>query len=282
MTRPLSCHIFKNMKLSIIISHYQTLPVLKLCLKYLQENLPTDWEKEIIIADSEARSETQEAINQQFPSVILIPFKENAGFGKAVNAGLKKAQGKYILVLNADIIIHKKETLPLMLEYLVNHPDVGIIGPQLLNFDGSPQNSCFKFYTPLVVICRRTILGKTSWGKRIINNFLMRDVNKNQPIEVDWLMGSSLLTRKSTLKKVGLFDERFFMYFEDVDWCHRFWQAGYKVVYFPLARMYHYHMQASKKGRGIFDIFISKYTRIHLASALKYFLKWGGGGGKRN
>ncbi len=262
------------MKLSVVISHYQTPPILKLCLKYLFENLPTNWEKEIIVADSEAQEETKNMLTELYPSVILLSFKENVGFGRSVNAGIRKAQGKYILILNADIIIHKKETLPLMLEYLVNHSDVGIVGPQLLNFDGSPQNSCFKFYTPLVVICRRTILGKTSWGKKIVDNFLMKNISKSQSLEVDWLMGSSLLTRRSAVKKVGLFDEGFFMYFEDVDWCRRFWRAGYKVVYCPLAQMYHYHMQASNKGKGIFDVFISKYTRIHLASALKYFWKW--------
>lgn len=275
------------MDLSIIINHYQTPHLLKLCLKNLMENLPEDLETEIIITDSKTRKETQEMLTKLESSLIstplegrfslltgFVPSEKNIGFGRVVNLGLKKVRGKYILIINADIIINKKETIPLMLDYLSKHPKVGLLGPQLLNFNSSIQNSCFRFYTPAVILCRRSFLGKTKWGKKIIDQFLMKDIDKKNPIEVDWLMGSALLARKSAMEKTGLFDERFFMYFEDVDWCRRFQQTGYKVVYFPLAPMYHYHMQASKKGRGIFDLLFSKYTRIHLISAIKYFWKW--------
>jgi len=210
------------------------------------------------------------------PSVVFIPLKENVGFGKMVNIGLKKAQGQYLLILNADIIIHKPETISLMIEHLKTHPEVGLLGPQLLNFNGSPQDSCFRFYTPAIVLCRRSILGKTNWGKKIIDRFLMKDIDKTKPITVDWLMGSIFLTTAEAVKKIGLMDESFFMYFEDVDWCRRFHQAGYQIVYFPEAQVYHYHGQASKKGWGIFDFLLSRYARIHLISAIKYFWKWRG------
>jgi len=93
-------------------------------------------------------------------------------------------------------------------------------------------------------------------------------------MEVDWLMGSALMVKMEAIKKVGLLDERFFMYFEDVDWARRFWENGYKVVCFQKAQMYHYHYKSSDKGRGALDLFFNKQARVHLESALKYFWKY--------
>ena len=285
------------MKISIIINHHQTLEVLQLCLKSLLKNLPENIESEIIVTDSETQEETEEIMREFFPQIIFITSEKNIGFGKSVNRALKKAQGKYILIINADIVIEKKETIKKMIDYLKNNPEIGIIGPKLLNINNTRQVSCFRFYTPAVIACRRTFLGKTKWGKKVLSHFLMDDVfnsetsveteiqrnslnldfnnSNNSPIFVDWLMGSALLAKREAIEKVGHFDERFFMYLEDTDWCRRFWKAGYKVVYFPQVQMYHYHIQASKKKGGVFDLFFSKYTRIHLSSAIKYFLKWG-------
>ena len=102
--------------------------------------------------------------------------------------------------------------------------------------------------------------------------FAKREITS--PIPVDWLMGSAFMARKSVINKIGGLDENFFMYFEDVDWARRFWENGYKVIYFPAAEMYHYHFQSSKKKGGLADLLFNKYTRIHLASAWKYFKKY--------
>ncbi len=269
------------MILSVIINHYQTPEILKLCLRSLIKNLPENIESEIIVADSETQEKTKEMIRENFPQVLFVPNKENIGFGKSVNKALRIVKGDYILIINADIIIAKKETIGKMIDYFQKNPQVGLLGPNLLNINGAWQPSCFRFYTPSVVVCRRTVLGKTKRGKKILKHFLMKDIfsesgpEKKEAILVDWLMGSVLFTKREALEKVGYFDERFFMYFEDIDWCRRFWQAGYKIVYFPASQMYHYHMQASRKKGGAFDLIISKYARIHLASAVKYFLKWG-------
>lgn len=269
------------MELSIIINHYQTPEILKLCLKSLIQSLPENVESEIIVSDSETQEKTKEMMRENFPQVFFISSKKNIGFGKSVNRAFRTAKGKYILIINADIIVDRKGTIKRMIDYLQENPEVGLLGPKLLNINGTWQPSCFRFYTPFVVVSRRTILGKTKWGKKILDHFLMKDIfnesglEKRKAILVDWLMGSALFTKREALEKVGYFDERFFMYFEDIDWCRRFWQAGYKIVYFPVCQMYHYHMQASKKRGGAFDLIISEYARIHLASAIKYFLKWG-------
>ncbi|MDF1498582.1 MAG: glycosyltransferase family 2 protein [Patescibacteria group bacterium] len=266
------------MKLTVIVNHYHTPEILKICLKSVKENLSKavfDWE--MIVTDGETIEKTEEMIEENFPDIIFISFKENVGFGKLVNAAIKKAKGDYLFIINADILIEQENAIVKMMDYIEKNDNVGMVGPKLLNVNNTIQQSCFRFYTPLTVICRRTSIGKTFFGRKNINNFLMKDVFSkseiNEPIPVDWLMGSAIMVRKSDLEKVGVFDENFFMYFEDVDWARRFWENGLKVIYYPKAVMYHYHFQSSKK-KSLFDSLLSKYARIHIKSAFKYFIKY--------
>jgi hypothetical protein len=127
----------------------------------------------------------------------------------------------------------------------------------------------------MVPILRRTPLGRLPWGKKMVERFLMKDVSHDNIMEVDWLMGSALFTRSEGLQKVGIFDERFFMYFEDTDLCWRFWEAGYKVIYNPEAVMVHYHRRASADG-SIFQQLRSPLTWRHIESAYKFFRKHSG------
>lgn len=258
--------------LSIIITHHQTLALLKLCLKSIKENIGA-LEHEVIVVDSQSKKSTRELIKEESPKVKIIHFSKNVGYAKIVNAGLKTAKGEYILILNADIII-LKESISKMLEFIENHPEVGIVGPQLLTFSNQPQNSCFRFPSLGVILARRTFLGKLKWGKKKLNEFLMESKNLSNPKDVDWVQGSAMFVRQAAIKKIGLLDERFFMYFEDMDWCRRFWKNGYSIVYLPAAQMSHYYYRVSKKWGGFLDIFLNKYTRLHLISALKYFWKW--------
>lgn len=266
------------MKLSIIVNHYHTPEILKICLRSVKENLKNaDFAWEIIVTDGETIEKTTDMIETYFPEIIFIPFKENVGFGKLVNSAIAKSKGEYLFIINADLIVEEEKSVEKMLEYMAKHQDIGMLGPKLLNVNDTVQQSCFRFYTPLTIICRRTILGKTYFGKKILDNFLMKDVfDKKEaiaPISVDWLMGSAMMIKKSNLKKVGVLDENFFMYFEDVDWARRFWENSLKVVYFPNSVMYHYHFQSSKK-KSLFNSLLSKYARIHIKSALKYFIKY--------
>jgi|GEM_PF-64306 len=266
------------MKLSIIITHYKTLPVLKLCLSAIKDACK-GLKYEIILADSESDFENREEIREKFPEVILIPFKDNVGYAKLVNAGLKIALGEFILILNADIL-PKKDAVKMLIEFLEKNIDIGLVGPQLLNFDDSSQPSAFRYYNFWTTVCRRTFFGKTILGRKEIDRFLLKDkleqmkISGRESLSVDWLMGSALMARNEAVKKIGFFDERFFMYFEDVDWAKRFWENGYKVIFFPKAQMYHYHYKASDKGRGVWDLFFNKQTRVHFVSAIKYFWKY--------
>ncbi len=228
---------------------------------------------EILVLDSEAQEETEEVIRADWPQIKFFSFNKNTGYAKIVNKGLEEAIGEYLLVLNADII-SERDSVDKMIEYLATHPKVGLIGPQLLNFNGTIQESCFHFHRLSTIFYRRTILGRTSWGEKELARFAMKDFDRQTVCEVDWLLGAALMLKKEAFKAVGLMDERFFLYFEDTDWCRRFRDKGWKVVYFPEAKMHHYHGRLSKKTSGVADLFFNKYTWIHILSAIKYFWKW--------
>ena len=262
------------MDLSIIITHYQTPELLDLCLDSIIK-ATKDIKKEIIVVDSESREDTRHLIKEKYKQVRILPFRKNVGYAKLVNAGLRKVKGEFILILNADIIV-TENSIDKMLDFLRRHPEIGIIGPRLMDFTGKIQISCFANPTLGALLARRTILGKTRWGRKKLSEFVLNEACKkvNRPLEVDWLQGSAIMIKRCLLDKIGYLDENFFIYFEDADWCRRCWQAGKKVIYFPSAKMFHYYHRASKKWGGFLDLILNKYTRIHLISALKYFWKY--------
>jgi len=257
--------------LSIIITHHRTPELLDLCIKSVKEN-SRNINHEVIVVDSEQEEKTESFIKNKHPEIKFISFKKNLGYSKLVNAGIKQATRDYILIINADIIALDGSILK-MLEYLEEHQKVGMVGPQLLDFSNKIQISCFANPTFAALLSRRTFFKKTKWGKRALDEFTMSNWDRNSEKEVDWIQGSAIMVRKKMIDRVGPWDERFFMYFEDADWCRRFWQNGYKVVYLPSAKMAHYYHRSSKKFGAIFDIIFNRYTRTHIISAIKYFSK---------
>jgi hypothetical protein len=258
--------------LSIIITHYKTPELLDLCIKSIKENIG-NLDHEIIVVDSESKEETREFIKEKYPEIKIIPFEKNLGYSKIVNTGIKSAVGKYILILNADIIV-LENAISELLGYLENNPQAGIVGPQLLDFTNNIQDSCFSNPTIPAILSRRTFLGKTKWGKAALEKFTIENQNGKSAREIDWVQGSAMMVRKKAIDEVGLWDEKFFMYFEDADWCRRFWQKGLKVIYLPSAKMVHYYHRSSKRFGAILDAIFNKQTRIHIISAIKYFIKY--------
>lgn len=265
-------------KLSVIVNHYQEPAMLKMSLGYIKRALMNLEESyEIIVTDSETMPETREMMQSDFPEIRFLQERKNIGFGKSVNRAIEEAEGEFLFIMNADIILAFPDAVRKLLMYSQTHPDVGITGPKLLNINDTVQQSAFRFYTPLTIFARRTFFAKTGRGKHLLAKFLIQDKKEefSGPTPVDWVMGSALMIKKSTVDKMGMLDEAFFMYMEDVDWCRRLWEAGYKVMYYPDAVAYHYHFQASKKKGGIIDALLNKYTRIHIKSAYIYFRKHG-------
>lgn len=260
------------MDLSIAINSYKNPELLKLCIESIKKNV-RGVEYELIVADSDTDEDTEIMMREDFPDVKFFSYKKNVGFQVMLKKGIGESCAPYVLTLNSDIIV-TENSVEKILDFIKSDQNIGIAGPKLLNFNGSLQDSCFRFYRPLTILYRRTILKKLKFAEKHLNWFLMRDYNHSDPKEVDWIMGSALMVSKEAIKKVGYMDPRFFMYMEDVDWCRRFWENGYKVVFYPNSTMHHYHGKGSARGGFFYSIFFNKLTWIHILSAVKYFLKY--------
>jgi len=259
-------------ELSIVIVHHKTPELLKLCLSSIKKTVG-GINYEVIVADSGTSRQTKYAIEEKFSEALFLPHEKNLGYSRGANVGVEKAKGDYLLILNPDIVV-TENSVSKMLNYIKKYSDIGILGPKMLNFNGTIQRTCFSFYKPITIIARRTFLGRFRPFRQALDDFLMADSDPQKIQTPDWLMGSALMVSRKALKKVGPMDERFFMYFEDVDWARRFWHNGYKIIYYPEAVMYHYHQRESKSKLGLLAPLFNKKTRWHIVSALKFFRKY--------
>lgn len=262
--------------LSIIIVNYKTPALLKNCLTSLSATIQAT-SYEVIVVDSESDGETPRILAEDFKDVRCIAFPENTGYAKAVNTGIAHAKGDYFLIMNTDIVAAEYAVDTLIAYMEKGGERVGLVAPKLYGFENTYQQSAFLFPSPLTIILRRTPLGTMKIFNSYLDAFLLKDKdieNVTVPTRVDWLMGAVLLVSRKAVARIGAMDESFFMYFEDVDWARRFWENGYAVIYHPLARMYHYHGKKSHR-HGIFDVLLNPMTRVHIRSAIHYFIKHG-------
>lgn len=264
----------KGKELTIAINGYRSPDILRLCLESVfREMTGTGIDYEVLVADSATEEDTETLMREQFPQVRFFSFKENVGFKTLVNTSITEAYGEYIFLINSDILL-SPGAVPNMLQYLKEHPEIGLLGPKQYNFNGSLQQSCFHFYRPETILYRRTWLGRLPFGKRHLRWFTLANENLNVATPVDWIIGSALLVSKAKAEQVGPLDTRFFMYMEDVDWCRRFWEHGLKVVHYPDAFVYHYHGKGSAKGGFLGSLLFNRLTWYHIESALRYFWKY--------
>ena len=276
------------MLLSIIIVNYKTGPLTKMLVESLLtqmdilgkrltlKNCPVKYDKgvEIIVVDNASGDDSAHLLQADFPEIVFLQTEENLGLAGGVNVGMRAAKGKYYLILNPDII-SPVGSLSALIEFMEGTPKVGLVGGKLLSPNGDVQPSCFRFYRPMTIIYRRTPLGRTRRGQAELNRFVMQDYDRQQAREVDWIQGSCMMARAGAVQEVGMWDERFFLYFEDVDWCRRFWEAGWRVMFVPQAAFSHFHQRSSERG-SLFGIFTNWATRAHITSAIKYFWKYRG------
>jgi len=258
--------------LSIITVNYRNPALLRLFLKSLSRALPEGVSTEVVVVDSASTPETRLVVTEEaaawFDTIQLVPFRENVGYTRGNNEGIRASSGQYVLLLNPDIVPTAGAIGELM-TYLQEHPKTGLVGPQLLNFDGSRQDTCFRFMTPYTLMCRR--MPYLPGAARVVRDYVMQGTDFSHPRNVDWIMGSAYMTTREAIDRVGMLDERLFHYMSDVEWPRRFWYHGLTVSYCPGARMYHYHQRESKGRLGIFDVLTRTQTRWHLRDALRYF-----------
>jgi len=261
------------MDLSIIILNYKTNGLVKQCVKNIIV-ATANLDYEIIVVDNDSQDGIQQMLKENFPQVKFIQTGSNLGFAAGNNTGIKEAQGKYLMILNPDVTV-LDGSIEKMIKFMEANPAVGLVGPKLINPNGSYQISCRTFTKTKHIILLRTPLGKLASAKQCLDKHLMVDFDRLTNKEVDWLHGACLLARKSAVNEIGMFDERYFMYVEDIDWCRRFWLANYKVYYLADAQMVHLLEKASDHGSWNFWK-LNKSTRWHIASWLKYLLKYSG------
>lgn len=223
------------MDLSIIIVSFNTKSLLRDCLSSVFQQTK-GIKFEVIVIDNHSADGSVSMIEKKFPQVVLIENKKNLGFAKANNQGIKKAKGEYIFLLNSDTVLKDNPFLGLI-KFAREKTRVGIVGCRLLNKDGSFQPSVSPFFTlPWVALWLVTA-----------DRFLYSSPSKNR--QVDWVMGAALMAKKEAIKEVGLLDEDFFMYMEEVEWCYRLKKAGWQVWFYPGAEVFHLVRGSSPEGR---------------------------------
>ena len=253
------------MILSIILVNYNSRMAITSCLSAIFRSHPS-LDYEVLVVDNASTDNSRQLLAEGFPRLRLIENRENVGFSRAVNQGVRRSRGRYLLLLNPDMTV-LPGSIDKMIGFMEGHPEVGLLLPKLLNQDGTLQFSCRTFYDFPTLFFRKTPLGKIFPNHRIIRRHLMMDWDHEKPREVDWGLGACMLLRRAVVSGGDLLDERFFLYFEDVDLCFRLKNEGWKVLYYPEALMIHAHMRQSSRG------WINRAKWEHLKSLLKYYWK---------
>lgn len=228
--------------LSIIIVCLNNRELVVDCIKSIVKE-GSSIKKEIIVVDNGSKDGSVAAISKlktQNPElkIIIIENKENLGYSRANNQGIEIAKGNYVLLLNSDTIV-KKGALGKLYSFAKKSVDTGVVGPKLLNIDGTLQPSCFHFPT-----IRNAIKEYWLGEKGLFEKYAPKGEKASK---VDSVVGAAFLMTLKALQKVGMLDERYFAYFEDIDYCRHVWRAGLKVYYYPKAEIIHYHGATFKK-----------------------------------
>ncbi len=235
------------MKLSIIIVNYNVKYFLEQALfsvKKACKNIPT----EIFVVDNNSVDGSVEMLMERFPEVLLIANKKNTGFSYANNQAIKRASGEYVLLLNPDTVV-EEDTFEKIIRFMDSHPDAGGLGVKMIDGSGKflPESKR-GLPSPNVAFCKISGLSALFPKSRIFGRYHLGFLDTDKIHEVDILSGAFMLIRKTVIDKVGMLDEAFFMYGEDIDLSYRIQLGGYKNYYFPEARIIHYKGESTKKS----------------------------------
>lgn len=248
------------MDLSIVIVNYNTKDLLLQTLDSVF--LSNDClQKEVFVVDNASSDGSVEAVAEKFPTVLLMQNERNYGFSYANNVAIRQSRGRYVLLLNSDTVV-QPDTFSKMVEFLDAHSEVGAAGCKVVLPNGQLDHACRRsFPQPLNSFYRMLKLDKLFPNHPKIASYNLHYLDEDQSYEVDCLVGAFMMVRRETLEQVGLLDERFFMYGEDVDWCYRIKQAGWINWYYPETNIIHYKGASSrkKKVRMIYEFHRAMY-----------------------
>jgi GT2 family glycosyltransferase len=250
--------------LTIVVVNWNTRELLLACLRSIRpQSLP--FSIETIVVDNASTDRSVEAVAVQFPEMVVIRNQTNLGFAKANNQAIEIARGKYILLLNSDTVLCD-DALAQMVGLLDEKAEVAAVGAKLLNRDHSLQLSACGFPTVATLAFEALLLDRLFPRSRIFGQYYMTYWDHNDVRAVGYVAGACLMVRATVVADIGPLDEGYFMYAEEMDWCYRMYQRGYRTFYLPTAEVIHYGGQSSKIVRG-------EMFRHHFRGLLRFFAK---------
>jgi len=249
--------------ISIIIVNWNTRDVLRNCLRSVFEQTK-DISFEVIVIDNASSDGSADMVKREFPGVRLIENTKNLGFAAANNQGMKIAKGRYVLLLNPDTIVLDR-AIEKTIAFADSHPEAAVVGCCVLNPDQTLQPTCFMFPSLLNMLLSTIYLNKLFSKSRFFGRERMTWWNRTNVRDVDVVTGCFMLVRKSAIEQIGLMDERFFVYGEETDWCYRFKQAGWRILFTPNAHIIHLSGASSEQ--------IKSEMVLQLRASILLFLK---------
>jgi GT2 family glycosyltransferase len=234
--------------LDVVIVNYNSTDALLAALESAYRALGP--ETRIFVQDN-ASGDQPQRIRESYPQARLSLNRDNLGFAKAVNQALAQGGAPYVMLLNPDTLLAEQDYFPLW-DFLDENPEVGVLGPRILDPDGSVQGSARGFHTLTTALAgRKGLLTRLFPDSRLARQDLpCQDFVHGEAMEVDWVSGACMVVRREAMEQVGGLDERFFMYFEDTDWCRRMKSAGWRTMYFPSVEVVH-QVGVSKQSRPL-------------------------------
>ncbi len=265
-------------RLSVIIVSWNVRDLLKRALESVYASWAHASGMEVLVVDNASDDGSPEMVEAAFPQAILQRNETNLGFASANNQGLRLARGDYLLLLNSDTEV-LDDGLAQMVGYLDAHPQVGLVGPHLLNGDGTTQSSRRRFPTLPILFLESTWL-QGLMPRHLLDRYYVADVSDAEEQLVDWVTGAAMLVRREVIGDVGLLDPGFFMYSEELDWCRRIHQAGWDIGYTPSAEIVHYGGKSSEQVTPARHVYFQsskiryarKYHGVVVAELLRLWL----------
>lgn len=237
--------------LSIVIVSWNTNQLLRECLDSILGR-PQGIDCEIVVVDNASADGSADMVARDFPAAVLLRNPENSGFARGSNLGLARCRGRHVLLLNTDTRV-LDDALARLVAYLDAHPDCGAVAARLVNPDGSVQRACTRFPTLRTLLYLETCLGRWFPESRELGRYLMRDWDHMSSRDVEQPAGNGLALPRRLLEELGPLDERFFIFYVDVDLCHRIRAAGLRCHYLAEARILH-HLGKSTEQLGSFGL----------------------------
>lgn len=246
------------MDLSIVIVNWNTCDLLRDCLTSVRAGLG-DLQAEILVVDNASSDRSVDMVRAEFPVVSLIESSENLGFAGGNNVALRRARGRYVMLLNTDTLVHGT-VLQDAVQWLDARPAIAVMGPKVLNADGTIQPSCSAF--PSLKFLTMQALGLTKVTR--LDSYRLTGWDRSTERQVDVISGAAMFVRRAAMEQVGLLDEAFFFYGEETDWCHRFACAGWGVMFAPFPEVTHFGGGSVSRLNHRRDVMMTEgTTRLH-------------------